>query len=168
MVVWGALHPHQGRTRKPCIDMVDWPVVDDALLNVLVHYFKTPFRLQAAFEDEASCTELIQSIFPDLISEDVANFAAGLVLWRDSNQVAFKRQRRAVVSEALFKLPSPLSCSVQDSFNAVTRMNPAVLLEAFAKRKQKQHKEEPADVRARRYFPINPVTESSIAIPSTK
>ena len=79
--------------------MAEWPVLDDSLLSVIVHYFKTPLRLQAAFDDDTSCSELISSIFPDLVSEDVANCAAVLMLWKDDNQVGFKRQRRGIVSD---------------------------------------------------------------------
>ena len=131
--------------------MAEWPVLDDSLLSVIVHYFKTPLRLQAAFDDDTSCSELISSIFPDLVSEDVANCAAVLMLWKDDNQVGFKRQRRGIVSDTLCRLPSSSVTSVQDSFSSVTKMNPVVLLEAFAKREQKFHKEEPPDVRARRF-----------------
>lgn len=131
--------------------MADWPVIDGPLLSVLVHYFKTPLRLQASFDDVQTCSDLISSIFPDLVAETVANISATLVLWREENQVSFKRQRRELVVDNLCKLPSLSSGSVQESFSHVTKMNPVVLLEAFAKRKQKIHKEEPADVRARRF-----------------
>lgn len=130
--------------------MAEWPSIDDNLLSVLVHYFKTPLRLQASFNDVDSCHDLIQSVFPDLVLESVANFSA-LMLWKDENQVGFKRLRRGILDDTWCKLPSTALGSVQDSFSSVTKMNPVVLLEAFAKRKQRLHKEEPPDVRARRF-----------------
>lgn len=131
--------------------MESWPPIHSDYCSVLVHYFKEPFRLQAAFDDVDSAADLISSVFPDLIPEQVQNLAAQLVQWAEDFSVHFKRKRRMFVEDILCKLPRMSSASVADSFSSITRMSHVVLLESHAKRKQKSFKEEPADVRSKRF-----------------
>ena len=119
--------------RRSILQMGDWPAIPGEVLSVLTRYFKTPLILQAAFDDERSCDDLLSQIFPDMVSEDVSNLSAALNLWREEFGPSFKRQRRAAVADALWRFPVKDLGTVQDSFNQVTRLNPVLLLESFAK-----------------------------------
>ena len=46
--------------------------------------------------------ELIQSIFPDMVAEDVMDIVALLMVWKESSDRTFKRARRQVADQAMF------------------------------------------------------------------
>ena len=52
-------------------ELVPWPMLGQDLLVSLKATFMTPRHLQAAFDSEDDCCNLITSFFPLMVEEDV-------------------------------------------------------------------------------------------------
>ena len=131
--------------------MAEWPSLDPAIVSSLKLRFHTPLHLDASFDDSASGIEMISVFFPELMDEQVRDIVAALVEWKEATARFFKRQRVEYSAELRTKLDHPVLGSVEKSFNALTRSSPALLLDAFLKRKHKRVREESGDVRAMRF-----------------
>ena len=127
-----------------------WPGLDPNLLIVFQGLFSTPLSLQAAFDDEAECCILLESVFPDMVEEEVRNVAAELVVWQSENAPSFKRMRLGTVSQNLCKLPPQHVRDIQTSFTALTQSSTITVLELAAKKRQRKYKDEHPDARARK------------------
>ena len=55
---------------------VSWPSIVEDVLAVLQKLFKTPLHLEAAFDSDNDARALLQSCFPDMVPEEVANVSA--------------------------------------------------------------------------------------------
>jgi hypothetical protein len=128
----------------------DWPQIDGVVLSTLQQWFHTPLQLQAAFDDEDGCSALLHGMFPDMVDEDVRNTSAGLVHWQASQSAAFKRLRRCVVDDSLFRLPPGRACDIQEQFTNISQSSTVMVLEMAAKKKQRKYKEESADARSKK------------------
>ena len=130
---------------------VPWPMLRQELLVYFQNLFKNPRHLQAAFDSEDECCELISSAFPLMVEEEVRNAAATLLVWSGNSGSALKRARMSAVSDVFTKLASQsVSVSLQDSFASVSKSSSLILLELGAKKKQKRYKDEPPDIRTRK------------------
>ena len=127
-----------------------WPGLDPNLLVVFQSLFSTPLSLQAAFDDEAECCILLESVFPDMVEEDVRNVAAELMVWQSENAPSFKRLRLGTVSQNLCKLPPQHVRDIQTSFTSLTQSSTVTVLELAAKKRQRKYKDEHPDARARK------------------
>ena len=127
-----------------------WPGLDPNLLVVFQGLFSTPLSLQAAFDDEAECCILLESVFPDMVEEEVRNVAAELMVWQSENAPSFKRMRLGTVSQNLCKLPPQNVRDIQTSFTALTQSSTITVLEFAAKKRQRKYKDEHPDARARK------------------
>ena len=96
--------------------MDGWPRLDPEILAVLQKTFGTPLCLQASFDDDVECASVLQSIFPDMIDEEVRDLVAGLVTWQTASAPSFKRMRAATVLDGLFRLPPSNAADIQASF----------------------------------------------------
>lgn len=134
------------------VDAADeWPSVEVGLQCSLQRTFHTTLCLDAAFDDEQQCSEMLASLFPDLVGEDLKNTMAQMMVWKEGMERPLKRVRSAVVSQNTFRLVAPSSSSVQDEFNRITKTSALCILEMHTKRRQRKYKEDPADARSRRF-----------------
>ena len=87
----GALHPTKldGGLRHAMT--LEWPQLgQDVLLGIQKHFI-SPLHFDAAFETDLGATELIQSVFPDMVPEDVMDLVAALMIWKDECDRSCKR-----------------------------------------------------------------------------
>ena len=128
---------------------LEWPDLGRDLLLSVQKHFRTPLHFDAAFDDDLSASELLQSIFPDLVAEDVMDLVATLMVWKESSGRSLKRARLETVQHVMYlPLHSPAD-SVQTVFKRLTQSNALSLIEAHSKRRQKILKME-ADTRGKR------------------
>ena len=132
-------------------DGPEWPAVEPGLLGHLQSIFVTPLRLDAAFDSEAECNELITCSFPDIVDESKLDAVALLMDWKERSERSLKRLRKSVVAENLFRLQQPDSISVQEQFQHITKTSVHCILEMHSKRRQRKYKEDPPDIRLRRF-----------------
>ena len=52
---------------------LEWPQVGQDILLGIQRHFASPLQFDAAFDDDLGAAELIQSIFPDMVPEDIMN-----------------------------------------------------------------------------------------------
>ena len=132
-------------------ELVPWPMLGQDLLVSLKAAFMTPRHLQAAFDSEDDCCNLITSFFPLMIEEDVRNAAAVLMVWSGNSGAAIKRARLGAVADVLARLPRGSgSISIHDSYSAISNSSSVMLLELGAKKKQKKYRDEPPDIRTKK------------------
>ena len=129
----------------------EWPLVADGVRAHLQRVYRTPLRLDAAFDSDEECLQLVAAEFPDMVGEDLVNTVAQIGIWKESMERPFKRTRKELARQVLFRLPFPGQASVQDEYNRLTQTSSICILEMHIKRKQKKHREDPADARARRF-----------------
>ncbi|CAL1167610.1 unnamed protein product [Cladocopium goreaui] len=129
----------------------EWPLVADGVRAHLQRVYRTPLRLDAAFDSDEECLQLVAAEFPDMVGEDLVNTVAQIGIWKESMERPFKRTRKELAHQVLFRLPFPGQASVQDEYNRLTQTSSICILEMHIKRKQKKHREDPADARARRF-----------------
>eukprot|EP00435_Cladocopium_sp_Y103_P020863 s2122_g5.t1 len=55
-----------------------WPPLDEGILAHIQRVFVTPLRLEAAFDTDDDCVELLTAEFPDLVGEDLMDAVAQL------------------------------------------------------------------------------------------
>ena len=130
---------------------LEWPPVEVGLQCSLQRVFCKPLRFDAAFDDEQQCSDLLVSVAPDLIGEELRDAVAQMMVWKEAIERPLKRLRSAMVSDSMFRLPAPSALTVQDEFNRLTKTSSLCILEMHSKRKQRKYKEDPADARARRF-----------------
>lgn len=130
---------------------LEWPVLEPSVLSFIRRHFVSPLHLQAAFDDEQDCIDLIKVEFPDIIDETLRDQAASLMLWQSSLAPAFKRARRTCVSDLSSKLRSPEIFTLHDKYRDLLQTNSSVVLEMLAKKRQRKYKDEAPDARARRF-----------------
>eukprot|EP00435_Cladocopium_sp_Y103_P019079 s72_g4.t1 len=128
-----------------------WPGVDPGVLSHLQRIYVTPVRLDAAFDDEHDCEELVASGFPSLVEELKHDTVAQMMVWKTDCARALKRHRRGVASDLLFRLPTPDVISVHEEFERLTKTSIHCILEMHTKRRQKKYREDPPDVRSRKF-----------------
>ena len=75
---------------------LEWPQLAPDKLICFQRFFRSPLQLDAAFDNDLESLELIQSIFPDMVAEDVMDIVALLMVWKESSDRTFKRARRQV------------------------------------------------------------------------
>ena len=130
---------------------VEWPGVGEGILGFLQRVYITPWRLDAAFDDNEGCLEMLSSEFPDMVVEELQDAVAALMHWKTANARPLKRLRKGVVSSALFVLPQPNVLNLHDEFQRLTKTSVQCILEMHSKRKQQKYREDPPDVRSRRF-----------------
>ena len=130
---------------------VEWPATDPGVLAFLQGSFNSPICLEAAFDTEMECEDLILQGFPDIVDEMKLDVVAELMLWKHDNVRAFKRARRDMATEQLFRLPHSDGLTVQEEYQRITKTSVLCVLEMFTKRKQKKYREDPPDVRSRQF-----------------
>eukprot|EP00435_Cladocopium_sp_Y103_P022461 s3398_g5.t1 len=128
-----------------------WPPVEDGLRAHLQRVYISPFRLDAAFDTDEECLELVTAEFPDLVGEDALDAVAQMMTWKETMSRPFKRTRSELARQVLFRLPLPGLTSVHDEYVKITQTSAVCILEMHSKRKQKRYREEPADARSRRF-----------------
>ena len=111
-------------------------------LGHLQSIFVTPLRLDAAFDSEAECNELITCSFPDIVDESKLDAVALIMDWKERSERSLKRLRKSVVAENLFRLQQPDSISVQEQFQHITKTSVCCILEMHSKRRQRKYKED--------------------------
>eukprot|EP00435_Cladocopium_sp_Y103_P019650 s5608_g4.t1 len=114
----------------------DWPGVSSDHLICLQKYFVSPVHLDAAFDCDVGASELLQSIFPDMVPEENVDLAAQLMEWKEDSVRSIKRARRSAVNDALCFSHSN-SETIQSAFKKLTRTNVLTLIEQHTKRKQR-------------------------------
>eukprot|EP00435_Cladocopium_sp_Y103_P048179 s357_g14.t1 len=132
-------------------DGLSWPDVEAGILSHLQRIFVTPSRLDAAFDDEDGCDSLISCSFPSIVDELKHDTVAQMMVWKLDLQRALKRHRKDVASSVLYRLPSPSSVSVHDEYTRLTKTSVLCILEMHSKRRQRKYKEDPPDVRSKRF-----------------
>ena len=128
---------------------LDWPEVGQDFLICFQKHFKSPLHLDAAFDLDLDAAELIQSIFPDMVAEEVMNQVAILMLWKDNNFRSSKRARLEVVERALYLPLQPAGSSVQEVYKKLVQTNVVSLIEAHTKKRQKVFRQD-AESRSKR------------------
>eukprot|EP00435_Cladocopium_sp_Y103_P067642 s272_g30.t1 len=128
-----------------------WPPLEDGLLAHLKRTYVTPLRLEAAFDNDEECLDMLTSEFPDIVEEDALDAVAQLSIWKDSVERPLKRSRGEVVRSVMFRLPTRDQALVHEEFTRLTQTSALCILEMHAKRRQRKYKEDPADARARRF-----------------
>ncbi len=131
-----------------------WPRgVPDFFLGFLKRHFIHTRQLEACFDDELSCQELVTSGFQDMVPEDVADIVGSLMLWKCDNERAFKRSRVGVACIALSGIRMAINnpFQLQDEYKQITSSSAVILLEWHAKRRHLLYKGEPADIRSQRF-----------------
>eukprot|EP00435_Cladocopium_sp_Y103_P074208 s172_g47.t1 len=127
---------------------VDWPELHSDHLVCLRKVFRSPVHLEAAFDSHDDASALVQSVFPDMVPEEVEDTVAVLLVWRDSVCRAIKRARHSVVENARCFSQSS-SETVQSVYKDLTRTNVLTLIEQHTKRRQRVLRVE-AESRAKR------------------
>ena len=130
---------------------VEWPRVEEGVLAFFQRVFKDPWRLDAAYDDDDGCQELLESEFPHMVGEDLRDNVAILMNWKFESARPLKRHRKGVVNAAFCVLPQPHLLNIQDEFQRLTKTSVQCILEMHAKRRQRKYKEDPPDVRARKF-----------------
>ena len=95
---------------------VDWPAVDPGIVAHLQKLFQTPLCLEASFDNELECEELIVEGFPDIVDELKLDVVAQMMVWKLDNVRAFKRARRDIAAGQLFRLPHSAESTVQEEY----------------------------------------------------
>ena len=126
-----------------------WPQLAPDKLICFQRFFRSPLQLDAAFDNDLESLELIQSIFPDMVAEDVMDIVALLMVWKESSDRTFKRARRQVADQAMFLPQGACSESVQDVYRRLSQTNVLTLIETHAKKRQRVLRLE-AESRAKR------------------
>ena len=116
-----------------------WPAIEAGILAFFVKLFVTPVRLDAAFDCEDDCKELLLSSFPDMLDELRLDTTALMMIWKQENQRSLKRFRRTVAVDSMFRLPQPGCMSVQEQFQHLTKTSVHCILEMFTKRRQRKY-----------------------------
>ena len=49
-----------------------WPAVEPGILGHLQRIFVTPLRLDAAFDSDEECLQMLTEEFPDMVGEDIS------------------------------------------------------------------------------------------------
>ena len=119
--------------------------------GILGRIFVTPLRLDAAFDSDEECLELISAEFPDMVGEDLMNVIAQMSIWKEAMVRPLKRARAELIRSSLYRLPVPGQLSVQEEFSKLTRTSVICILEMHVKQKQKRYKEDPPDARSKRF-----------------
>ena len=135
-------------------DDVPWPhAIPDFFQTFLRRHFINARQLEACFDDDLSCQELVTSGFPDMNPEDIANIVGALLVWKQDSQRAFKRARSSVVQTVLSGIPlsSVDSGRLQSEYKQITSSSAMILLEGHAKRRHQLYKGGPADIRSQRF-----------------
>ena len=130
---------------------VEWPAVEPGILSFLQSTFRTPLRLDAAFDGNEDGSDLLAEAFPDMLDEERLGNVAILLQWKVDMVRPLKRVRRATVDDAMHVLPLPSTLNVQDEYVRITKTSAHCILEMFTKRKQKKYREDPADARSKRF-----------------
>ena len=130
---------------------LEWPQVEPGVLAFLQRVFAQPWRLEAAFDDDQDCSDLLRSEFPLMVDEELHDSVAALMTWKVESSRPLKRFRRGQVSSALFVLPQPNVLNLHDEFQRLTKTSVQCILEMHSKRKQRKYREDPPDVRSKRF-----------------
>ena len=130
---------------------VAWPAVEPGLLSFLQRIFVTPLRLDAAFDGEIDCEEVLVAAFPHMVDEERRDATAVLMQWKAEVSRPLKRVRMATVSSAMHVLPLPDVLNVQEEYQRITKTSVHCILEMHSKRKQKKYKEDAPDVRSKKF-----------------
>ena len=101
---------------------VDWPATDPGVLAFLQRSVNSTVCLEAAFDTELECEDLILQGFPDIVDELKLDVVAELMLWKHDNVRAFKRARRDMASGQLFRLPHSDGPTVQEEIRESQRL----------------------------------------------
>ena len=130
---------------------VSWPAVEPGVLSFLQRTFHSPLRLDAAFDGDADCAELLAEGFPQMIDEEVRDNTAILIQWKDDVCRPLRRVRKSVASSSMQVLPIPNVLNVQDEYQRITKTSVHCILEMHTKRKQRKYREDAPDARSRRF-----------------
>jgi hypothetical protein len=68
---------------------LEWPRLAPDTLVCFQRFFRSPLQLDAAFDNDLESLELTQSIFPDMVAEDVMDVVAVLMVWKESGDRSF-------------------------------------------------------------------------------
>ena len=128
---------------------LEWPQVGQDILLGIQRHFASPLQFDAAFDDDLGAAELIRSIFPDMVPEDIMNHVAVVMVWKENSSRFCKRARLEVVSHAMYVPLHAAGDTVQNVFKQLTQTNVLTLIESHAKRRQRVHRLE-AETRAKR------------------
>ena len=135
----------------------EWPELGQDFLICFQKHFKSPLHLEAAFDLDLGAAELVQSIFPDMVAEDVMDQVAILMVWKDNSSRSSKRARLEVVERAFYLPLQPAGSSVQDVDKKLVQTNVVSLIEAHTKRRQRvsrldaESRSKRADVERKKY-----------------
>ena len=61
---------------------LEWPQVEPGVLAFLQRVFAQPWRLEAAFDDDQDCSDLLRSEFPLMVDEELHDSVAALMTWK--------------------------------------------------------------------------------------
>ena len=128
---------------------LEWPQVGQDILLGIQRHFASPLQFDAAFDDDLGAAELIQSIFPDMVPEDIMNHVAVVMVWKENSSRFCKRARLEVVSHAMYVPLHAAGDTVQNVFKQLTQTNVLTLIESHAKKRQRVYRLE-AETRAKR------------------
>ena len=128
---------------------LEWPQVGQDILLGIQRHFASPLQFDAAFDDDLGAAELIQSIFPDMVPEDIMNHVAVVMVWKENSSRVCKRARFEVVSHAMYVPLHAAGDTVQNVFKQLTQTNVLALIESHAKKRQRVYRLE-AETRAKR------------------
>ena len=90
--------------------------MEAGVLAVLQRVFGRPWRLEAAFDDDQDCSDLLRSEFPHMVDEELLDTVAILLNWKADSGRPLKRYRKELVSSALFVLPNQMFSICMMSF----------------------------------------------------
>jgi uncharacterized membrane protein len=107
--------------------------------------------LDAAFDGEIVCEEVLVAGFPHMVDEERRDATAVLMQWKAEVSRPLKRVRMATVSSAMHVLPLPDVLNVQEEYQRITKTSVHCILEMHSKRKQKKYKEDAPDVRSKKF-----------------
>lgn len=86
-----------------------------------------------------------------MVDESKLDAVAFLMDWKERSERSLKRLRKSMVAENLYRLQQPDSISVQEQFQHITKTSVHCILEMHSKRRQRKYKEDPPDIRSRRF-----------------
>jgi hypothetical protein len=98
--------------------------------------------LEAAFDDDEGCQDLLESEFPLMVGEELHDNIAVMMNWKIESARPLKRFRKGVVNSALFVLPQPNVLNIHDEFQRLTKTSVQCILEMHSKRKQRKYRED--------------------------
>eukprot|EP00435_Cladocopium_sp_Y103_P028140 s256_g7.t1 len=130
------------------------PAIDEGILGHLQRVSVTPLRLDAAFDTEDDCEELISASFPDAADVLKLDTAAQMMIWKVDVARPLKKAGRGTAADLMFRLPQPNVLSVQEKFQRLARTSAMTVLEMHTKRKQRKYKEDPPDVMIAADLPV--------------